>query len=87
VKSTYSLDVATVATLEKMARRWGAPKSEALRRAIRAAAQSDPLPEQDPLKAFAALQRSLELSPAKARAWTKRVRSERRSSSARPTKK
>ena len=35
VKSTYSLDVESVRTLEELARRWGVSKSEVLRRAIR----------------------------------------------------
>ena len=38
IKSTYSLDVETVRTLESLARRWDVSKSEALRRAIRSAA-------------------------------------------------
>ncbi|MBM3815181.1 MAG: ribbon-helix-helix protein, CopG family [Acidimicrobiia bacterium] len=78
IKSTYSLDVATVATLEEIARRWGVPKSEALRRAIRAAAQNDPEITSDPLQAFSALQRSLGLSKSKANAWNRRIRAERR---------
>ena len=38
IKSTYSLDVETVRTLESLACRWNVSKSEVLRRAIRAAA-------------------------------------------------
>ncbi len=38
VKSTYSLDVESVRTLEELARRWGVSKSEVLRQAIRSAA-------------------------------------------------
>jgi hypothetical protein len=41
VEATYALDAASVATLEKMARRSAVSKSEALRRAINAAAVSD----------------------------------------------
>ena len=41
VKATYSLDVNTVKALERMAKRWAVSKSEALRRAIRAAAAND----------------------------------------------
>src|SRR3972149_5141084 len=37
VKTTYALDAETVQALERMARRWGTSKSEALQRAIRAA--------------------------------------------------
>jgi len=83
VKTTYALDVGTVATLEEIARRWGVSKSEALRRAIRAAAQGVPQPERDALKAFVALRDSLSLSPAKARAWINRIRTERRASASR----
>ena len=39
VKSTYALDTETLAALEQVAKRWGVTKAEALRRAIRAAAQ------------------------------------------------
>ena len=40
IKETYSLDAETVRLLERVSRRWGVSKSEALRRAIRAAATS-----------------------------------------------
>ena len=39
MKTTYALDVETVRTLERVARRWGVSRSEALRRAIRVAAR------------------------------------------------
>jgi len=80
IKSTYSLDPATVRALEDLARRWGVSKSEALRRVIRAAA-SDRSPAA--IEALDALQRSLSLSPNKARAWAQRSRAERKASSAR----
>jgi len=38
IRSTYALDVETVRALERMARRLGISKSEALRRAIQGAA-------------------------------------------------
>lgn len=41
IKATYSLDPDTVRLLERTARRWRVSKSEALRRAIRAAALAD----------------------------------------------
>ena len=41
IKSTYSLDVETARTLEALAQRWNVPKTEVLRRAIRAAAQEE----------------------------------------------
>jgi len=83
VKATYALDVETVRALERMARRLGVSKSEALRRAIRTAARQHQ--EQGPpaLAALDRLQRSLRLTPVTARAWASRVRTERRTSSTR----
>lgn len=80
VKSTYSLDVETAETLEKMAKRWKISKSEALRRAIRAAAGCQTLEEQ-PIQALDRLQEALHLSVETARRWSRRARSERRTSS------
>jgi len=84
IKSTYSLDVETVRTLESIARRWNVSKSEALRRAIRAAADL-PAPAQQAgaAEALDALQESMQLDRASARRWEARVRSERRASSRR----
>src|SRR5438128_90678 len=42
IRSTYAMDVETVRTLERMARRWRISKSAALRRAIQAAAGEGP---------------------------------------------
>ncbi len=83
VKSTYALDPETVRTLEEMARRWGVSKSEALRRAIRAAAKEAPCEEKDAIKALDELQQSLALSPTQARAWASRAKVERRAVSRR----
>ena len=80
IKSTYALDVDTVRSLEEMARRWGVSKSEALRRAIRAAAEST---ASDRLETLTKLQKALDLSPAKARAWARQARAERIASSER----
>ena len=41
IKGTYSLDAGTVRELDRLARRWKTSKSEALRRAIRAAAAAE----------------------------------------------
>jgi hypothetical protein len=83
VKSTYSLDIETVALLERTAKQWQVSKSEALRRAIRAAAAASGVDADQALRVLDDLQRSLRLSPAKAAAWAKRSRAERRASSAR----
>jgi len=76
IKSTYALDVETVRALERMAERWKVSKSEALRRAIRAAAGEEP-PQTDALHALDRLQRSVRLTPAKAHAWARETRKER----------
>ena len=82
IRSTYALDVDTVRTLEETARRWGVSKSEALRRAIRAAAGRAPEPN-EVLAALEALQESLGLSSARAAAWARRTHLERRAASRR----
>ena len=77
IKSTYSLDVDTVRALERTARRWKVSKSEALRRAIRAAAEAATGAD-DPLRALDELQSALDLSSAAAESWARAVRRERR---------
>jgi hypothetical protein len=83
IKSTYALDVETVRALERMALRLRVSKSEALRRAIRAAAGEVLPASHDALDALDRLQRSLDLTPARARVWARKVRAERRASSGR----
>lgn len=80
IKTTYALDAETVRALERMARRWGTSKSEALRRAIRAAAAEE---TGTPLQALDRLQRAARLPAARARKWAGKSRSERRAASAR----
>ena len=81
IRSTYALDVETMRVLERIAHRWKVSKSEALRRAIRAAEGQKPPAANDALRALDRLQRSLRLTPAKA--WARQARTERRRSSAR----
>jgi len=83
IKSTYALDVGSVRALERMAERWKVSKSEALRRAIRAAAGESAQSPIDAIEALDRLQRSLSLTPGRARAWAGRVRAERRAASGR----
>ncbi len=84
IKTTYSLDVETVRTLEKMAQHWNVSKSEALRRAIRvAAAQGLPEKGHTALAALDQLQRSLALDAAAAARWKNAARTERQASSER----
>jgi hypothetical protein len=83
IKSTYSLDVDTVRTLEKIARRWNVSKSEALRRAVHAAARVAPTGVPKSIQALDKLQGSLGLNAGSARRWEERVRAERRASARR----
>ena len=83
VRSTYALDLDTVRTLDRLAERWGVSKSEALRRAVRHAAEQAAPKGPAALEALDALQRSLKLSRTKAGAWARAARSERRASATR----
>jgi hypothetical protein len=77
IKSTYVLDVETARALEDMARRWNVSKSEALRRAIRAAERGPAPGAPAALEALDSLQNSLNLDSQTARRWEKQVRAER----------
>ncbi len=77
IKSTYALDAGTVRTLEQLARRWRVSKSEALRRAIGAAAGQAPPQAAGALKVLDRLQRDLDLTVGRAQAWARRARDER----------
>ena len=82
IKTTYSLDVETVEALARVAREWNVSRSEALRRAIRAAAETAGEADvEEKLASWRKLQRSIALTPAKGEAWTREVRAERRASS------
>jgi hypothetical protein len=83
IRSTHAMDVETVRALEKMARRLGISKSEALRRAIQRAAGEVLSAAARTVAALDDVQRSLGLTRGKADAWARRVRAERRSGSAR----
>jgi hypothetical protein len=81
VKTTYSLDVETVRTLEDLARRWNVSKSEALRRAIRTSSAQAPPVDVTPIQALDRVQRSLALTPLGAARWAAAARAERKESS------
>lgn len=83
IKATYSLDVETIRTLERMARRWGVSKSEALRRAIGTAAAQAGAGGGGTLEVLNQLQNAVALSPSQAREWVSRARAERRATSKR----
>jgi len=86
IRSTYALDPGSVRTLAQLARRWRVSKSEALRRSIRAAAGLAPPGAVEALRALDRLQHDLDLTPARARAWARRTRAERRATSRRPAR-
>jgi len=83
IKTTYALDAETVQVLERMAQRWGTSKSEALRRAIRAAAAATNAEPDDAVTALDRLQRAAAVPPARAKEWVRAVRAERRAASRR----
>jgi hypothetical protein len=83
IKSTYSLDVDSVRKLDSIAHRWRVSKSEALRRAIRIAADVREPGAAEPTTALDVLQRSLKLTSTAADRWRRQVRSERRASALR----
>jgi hypothetical protein len=83
IRSTYALDVETMQALERLARRWNVSKSEALRRAIRAAEGVPPDSASARLQAFERLQQALRLTPATARAWSQDATRARRAWSTR----
>jgi len=83
IKGTYTLDVETVRSLERLAELWAVPKSEALRRAIRMAAEQHAGIDAGTTKVLDQLQRSLALDEDAASRWMKRVRAERHASARR----
>src|SRR3989442_12468821 len=74
IRSTYALDVETMQVLKRIAHKWKLSKPEALRRAIRAAEGRKSRAPNDALRALDRLQRSLRLTPAKAKAWARQAR-------------
>ena len=83
IRSTYVMDVKTAQALDRIARRWGVSTWEALRRAIRAAAEQPSLEPGEAVRALDQLQRSLKLTRARTRARVQTARRERRATSAR----
>ena len=81
IKSTYSLDVETVRTLESLARRWNVSKTEVVRRAIRAAAGDENQSVKSKLEALDRWQTSLKAQGVDFAAWEREARAERHASS------
>jgi hypothetical protein len=77
IKATYSLDEHTMRVLERVAKRWGVSKSEALRRAIKASEEL-PADQDERLTALSELQARGNVDAKTAAAWVKTVRAERR---------
>lgn len=82
IRGTYALDVETVRRLEDLAREWGVSKSEALRRAIRAAGDTGRA-RQTRLAVLDRLQQTAGLNERQVEEWVDAVGTERRRSSAR----
>ena len=80
IKSTYSLDVESVRTLERLAQRWNVPKSEVLRRAIRLAAAAGDPGDDAALSALDRLQASLRARRVDLAQWERDSKAERRAS-------
>lgn len=82
IKATYSLDPETVRVLERVSRRLGVSKSEALRRAILASGDLPTGQEDARLSALDRLQRIAALDSGAAASWARDVRTERRAARA-----
>ena len=78
IKSTYALDVESVRMLEALADRWRVSKSEALRRAIRAAAREQAPADRAALDALDRLQASVRARKIDLHGWERDVEAERR---------
>lgn len=75
IRSTFALDPETVATLDRLAEKWGASKSETLRRVIEAAARVEEVDASaDSVAALEALQERLSLTAEKTEAWVRETR-------------
>ena len=79
IKATYTVDVETKRTLDRLAAKWDVSKSEALRRAIRQAAGTAAATNR--LAALDALQSRI--PPSVAARWSKRQRAERQAAAVR----
>jgi hypothetical protein len=83
IKVTYSLDSLTVMEIETMAREWGVPKSEVVRRSVHeAVANKDSMAGRGMTQeeALARLQREPRLGKKRAEKWMQEVAAERKAS-------
>lgn len=78
-KSTYSLGSETLKKLRQLARSWQVSKTEAIRRAISAAAERDrPIPWEKRMAAIDALRRSMRARGVDFEKWKRDIRRGRR---------
>ena len=78
VRSTFALDPETAQALDRLADRWSVSKSEALRRAVNAAATVEDVDSANRARAaLAELIESVGLDATKADEWVRSVRAER----------
>ena len=87
IKSTYSLDLESIRTLQKLAQRWKVSKSEVLRRALRIAAIDGSPGDGPTLGALDRLQASLRLRKIDLVQWERNLKAERRATARRPASK
>lgn len=87
IKSTYSLDVESVNTLEALAQRWKVSKSEVLRRAIRRAAMDGEPGSNTALSALDQLQASLRKRKVNVTQWARALNAERQAAAPRLSSK
>ena len=77
--TSLELDVTTAKLLVRLAQTWGVSEEEAVRRAVEQANATTSTPSREGrLEAFKQLQRSLNLTPAKAAEWQDTIRDARR---------
>lgn len=77
-KSTYSLDPSTLANLNRLAHRWQVSKTEAVRRAVRQAAEGEPVSPEERIAALHELQKWAAEKKVDLKKWQKSIRDGRR---------
>ena len=87
IKSTYSLDIGSVRTLETLAKRWRVSKTEVLRRAIRIAAMEGNSGNEAALGALDRLQNSVRERNVDVSRWERDLKAERRAAGRRLSSK
>ena len=77
-KSTYSLDAATLERLTRLAKRWQVSKTEAIRRALVKAEQTDAPTPEERIAALHALQKSMKERKVDFAEWQRVIKDGRR---------